>query len=89
MSGSEFPVLDKIEGAFTGLGLGQSPLMRGVAGFAAFTLAEEALFKGGDNVFFKGSMRRPWSALSNDPEATPFPWWSPGVAGFMLFGMFI
>lgn len=86
---SEFPLLDKVEGAFSGLGLGQSPLMRGVMGFTVLTLAEEALFKGGDNVFFKGTMRRPWSAISDDPNATPFPWWTPGLAGFLIAGMFI
>ncbi len=87
---SEFPVLDKIEGAFSGLGLGQSPMMRGVAGFAVGVALEELAFRGGDNLFYKGLQHRPWTVTHpDDPNATPFPWWTPGVAGFVLFGMFI
>lgn len=82
-------LLDKVEIGFSAIGLGKSPFIRGLAMGTLITVAEEAFFKGGDNVFFKGTQHRPWSALSDDKEATPFPWWMPGAFGFVAFGMFL
>jgi hypothetical protein len=79
-------VLDKIEGAFTGLGLAQSPLMRGAFGFVVGSVVAEALRP---QISYRGDERRPWAVVSNDKDATLFPWWTYGVGTGMLFGMFI
>lgn len=78
--------IDKVEDAFSALGLGQSPLMRGVAGFGVGCLISSAIRS---DIMYKNGQARPWSMLSDDRDATPFPWWSPGLALGIAAGMFI
>ncbi len=82
--------VEKIEGAFSGLGLGDgafAPVARMGAGFVVGSLVMEAVRP---SFAYTNGARRPW-AVTNPSEAgrTLFPWWVPGLITGVAFGVFI
>lgn len=82
--------VDKLEGAFSGLGLGSgtfAPVARFTAGFVVGGFMMEAIRP---QFAYTAGARRPWAITDpQEPGRTYIPWWVPGVGLGLFSGLFI
>jgi len=83
-------VMDPIENALDAVGLMQGPLAPAKRTVVGAALGAAVTFAWKPEIAFnQDGTLRPWSAMSEEPNATPMPWWMFVAFPALVLGVLI